>query len=151
MLAAVIFAPGRRVRRARPRRSVRVAGRVAGPSVSLAALIAVSLPMAATASVRQSQSLATSGDIRGALESARAAVRLTPYATSAWEQEALVLEVGGDLRGALAAARNANTRAPTDSATWLVLSRLEARTGHATAALADYRRARSLDPRSPIF
>ena len=152
MLAAVIFAPnGRRVRRARPRLSVRVAGRVAGASVSLAALIAVALPMAATASVRQSQSLATDGDIRGALESARAAVKLTPYASSAWEQEALVLEVGGDLRSALAAARNATARAPTDSSTWLVLSRLEARTGHATAALADYRRARSLDPRSPIF
>jgi tetratricopeptide (TPR) repeat protein len=154
MLAAVIFAPddgGRRARRAGRRLDLRIGARIAGAAVSLAAVIVVALPMAATASVRQSQALASGGDLRGALESARAAVRLTPYAAAAWEQEALVLEAGGDLRDALAAARSAATRSSTDSSTWLVLSRLEARTGHAAVALTDYRRARALDPHSPIF
>jgi cytochrome c-type biogenesis protein CcmH/NrfG len=40
---------------------------------------------------------------------------------------------------------------PTNWRTWATLSRLEARAGDVTAALADFRKARSLDPRSLIF
>jgi tetratricopeptide (TPR) repeat protein len=165
MLAAVIFAPeegdatplrrsvGLRAALARMAANswARGMARVAGALAALAALVAIALPMAATAAVRQSQSAASAGNVATALTSAREAARLQPYAATPWVQEALVLELAGDLRGAVVDAENATVREPTNWNTWLVLSRLEARTGHAHAALTDYRRARSLDPHSPIF
>ena len=167
MLAAVIFAPEDRdaasVLRSRSiglRASIgRVAAsswargvaRTAGALAALAALVAVALPMAATASVRDSQASARAGNVTAALTSAREAVRLQPYAATPWLQEALVLELAGDLRAALTDAERATSREPTNWNTWFVRSRLEARTGHARAALEDYRRARSLNPHSPVF
>ncbi len=84
--------------------------------------------------------------------SARQAVRLQPYAATPWLQEALVLEVAGDLRGALAAAQHAASRR-LDGLRHLARAVSAARLARATprAALADYLRARSLNPHSPVF
>jgi tetratricopeptide (TPR) repeat protein len=167
VLAAVIFAPedsgaasvrrspsiGLRAAVARAAASswARGAARIAGGLAALAALVAIALPMSATAAVRDSQASARAGNVAAALTTAREAVRLQPYAATPWLQEALVLELAGDLRGALIDAARATSREPTNSNTWLVRSRLEARTGHARAALEAYRRARSLNPNSPVF
>jgi cytochrome c-type biogenesis protein CcmH/NrfG len=62
-----------------------------------------------------------------------------------------VLELKHDFPAALAAARKATRDEPQDSSEWLVLSRLEAEAGHVKASIAAYDRARSLDPRSPLF
>ncbi len=165
ILAAVIFAPtyddhaglaagvivAEAIRRAASHAWVRAGARVAGGLTALAALAVIALPLSATAAVRSSQQEARAGNLAGALGSARQAVRLQPYAASSWLQEALVLEVAGDLPSALAAAKRATANESTNSNNWLVLSRLEARTGNASAAVADYLRARSLNPHSPVF
>jgi Flp pilus assembly protein TadD len=62
-----------------------------------------------------------------------------------------VLEAAGELGPAAAAARAATAKGPTDWSTWLTLARIDARSGHTTAALAELRRARELNPRSSLF
>jgi cytochrome c-type biogenesis protein CcmH/NrfG len=64
---------------------------------------------------------------------------------------ALLLEERGDLAAAASAARGATDRESTNWRTWLVLSRIEAKRERAAAAIEAYRRARSLNPRSPLF
>jgi hypothetical protein len=125
--------------------------RLAGAAVCLGAAVAIAIPMSATEAVRDSQALVRSGNLSAALTKARAAAALQPYAASPWLQEALVLETEGRIPQALVSARHATREGPTDYGNWLVLSRLEARHGHARAALQDYLTARSLSPRSPVF
>jgi cytochrome c-type biogenesis protein CcmH/NrfG len=62
-----------------------------------------------------------------------------------------VLELERRFPAAAAAAAQATRAEPTDWRTWLVRSRIDAERGAPAAALAAYRRARSLDPRSPVF
>jgi len=62
-----------------------------------------------------------------------------------------VLEQQGELALAVEAARGAAEREETNWRNWLVLARIEAENGEAAAAVRDYRRARSLNPLSPIF
>lgn len=154
MLAVVVFSPGSDEPVAQPRLrkpGVRVGARVAAAAAALAVIVAVALPMAATGAIRASQSLAQRDKLRQALAQAVDAVNLQPYAATPWVQEALVLEQAGDLPDALIAARHATAHEGTNWQTWFVLCRLEARTGHVHAAIADYLKARSLDPRSPLF
>jgi O-antigen ligase len=133
----------------RPRRVLWI--RIAFAAVCLGAAIAIAIPMAATEAVRDSQALVRSGNLGAALADARDAASLQPYAASPWLQEALVLEVASRIPRAVVAAEHATREGPTDYDNWLVLSRLQARDGHAGAALHDYLRARSLSPHSPIF
>ena len=86
-----------------------------------------------------------------ALADARAAVRVQPGAASAQTQLALVLELQHNYRAALVAGGRATSDEPENWSTWLVVSRLDAEAGHPAASLAAYRRARSLNPQSPIF
>jgi hypothetical protein len=65
-------------------------------------------------------------------------------------REARATAVHGDIRAALAA-HHGTSDEPANWATWLVASRLEAGAGHGRPALADYRRARSLNPTSGLF
>jgi hypothetical protein len=132
-------------------RAARYAASAAVVLASLAAIVVIALPMAATAAVRQSQALIQAGNLQAALTHAIEAEHLQPYAATPWLQEALVEEQAGDITAALVAARRATANEPTSSDNWLVLSRLEARAGHASAALADYHRADTLNPHSPIF
>ena len=133
----------------RPRRVLLL--RITFAAVCLGAAIAIAIPMAATEAVRDSQALARSGNLGTALADARDAASLQPYAASPWLQEALVLEVESRIPQAVVAAEHATREGPTDYDNWLVLSRLQARDGHAGAALQDYLRAHSLSPHSPIF
>jgi hypothetical protein len=132
-------------------RAARYSASAAVVLVSLATIVVIALPMAATAAVRESQTLVQAGNLPGALARAIEAQHLQPYAATPWLQEALVEEQAGDLAAAIADARHATADERTDSDNWLVLSRLEAHAGHASEALADYRRADGLNPNSPIF
>jgi tetratricopeptide (TPR) repeat protein len=134
-----------------PRRRRALWLRVTGAAVCLGAATAIAIPMAATEAVRDSQALVRSGNLSAALARARGAAALQPYAASPWLQEALVLEVQNRIPQAVVAAEHATREGPTDYDNWLVLSRLQARDGHAGAALQDYLRAHSLSPLSPVF
>jgi O-antigen ligase len=167
VVAAVIFAPepgpsgphgaphdpaAARWLPAAPRgRTAQLSATVAVALASLGAILVIALPMAATSSVRDSQSLVAAGNLEAAYAKAAQAASLQPYAATPRLQEALVLEEAGDLNAALGDARLAVARAPTSSNDWLVVSRLEERTGHAAEGLAAYLHARSLNPNGLIF
>jgi tetratricopeptide (TPR) repeat protein len=119
--------------------------------VALAAVVAIAIPLASTALVRQSQDAAQAGDLTGALEDAKSAENVQPDAAAPRLQQALVLETEGDLAAAAAAARAATERESTNWQLWMVLSRIEAQRGNAEAAIRFYDKARSLNPISPVF
>jgi O-antigen ligase len=153
LLAAAALAPQRVSAHTAPitRAASRWAVRVGGAAVALACLVAIAVPLATAGAVRRSQAAAASGDRSAALTDARTAARLEPGAASPQVQLALVLELQGDVRDALIAARRATSDEPANWSAWLLRSRLDAEAGRARASLAAYRRARSLNPRSPLF
>ena len=120
-------------------------------AASVAALVAIAIPFASTSLVRQSQVDATKGNLDAALKAARDAQNVEPGAATPRIQQALLLESRGDYAAAEEAALAATERETTNWKTWLILSRIEAQRGHVDAALRDFRRARALNPRSPLF
>src|SRR5204863_6479246 len=118
-------------------------------AAAVGATILIAIPLAMTISVRKSQADVRGGNLSAALNDARAAEAVEPYAASPRIQEALVREVQGNLADAAAAARQATDAEKTNWRPWIILSRIEAERGSARGALRAYRRARSLDPRSP--
>jgi len=150
LLAAALLGPG-----ARPdgeeRAPFPLPLRLGIPALALSAIVAIAIPLATTSLLRQSEADARAGDLDAALEAARSAQNVEPGAMSPRLQQALLFETLGDLDQAAAAARAATEREPTNWRTWLVLSRIEAQRGRAAAAVADYRRARSLNPLSELF
>jgi hypothetical protein len=118
---------------------------------ALVAIVAIAIPFAAEDLVRESKAAARDGDLAGALGAARTAADVQPYAATPRLQEALVLELQRDYPAAAVAAKAATKRESTNWRTWLVLSRVEAERGNAAASVAAYRKARSLDPLSPLF
>jgi hypothetical protein len=156
VLAAVAVAGGIEAARPRPANGSvpflrRQGGRVAMAALSVAALVAISLPLASAAAVQRSQGAVADGKLDAALSDAREAVAVQPYAAAPRIQEALVLEEQGNLPAAVAAARAATSRESANWANWIILSRLEARAGDARASLEAYREARSRNPGSAIF
>lgn len=147
LLASVLVSAGDRPRRAPPPLRLRLAG----VGLSIAAMVAIAMPLSATASIQDSQRQAKSADLTVALKSARDARGVEPFAAEPRVQEALVLEAQGQLDEAAAAIAEANRLEPDEWRAWVVRSRLEAERGHATAAVAAYRKARSLNPRSRLF
>jgi hypothetical protein len=125
--------------------------RAAIVALSVAALAAIALPLASTAALRRSQDSVARSDLGRALSQAEGAASLQPYAATPALQRGLVLEEAGSYAAAAAAARVALAREPQNWRVWLVLSRLEAERGDASAALAAFRRARTLNPGSPVF
>ena len=155
LLAAALLTPrddapedepdAERRRTASDRRASR--GRVA----AIAATIAIAIPTASLVSVRESQADVRSGDLDSALDAAREAGDIQPYAATPYYQEAQVLELEGDLDAAAAAAREATEREPTNWQTWLVLARIEAEAGNVNEAVEAYERAQALNPRSDFL
>jgi hypothetical protein len=154
LLSAVVLGADaidpRRQRRPTTRRGV-VPLRVGIAVTAIVATIAIGVPLAATQQVRASQAAARAGDLGAALDAARSARSIEPYAASPLLQEAQVLEVQHRFGAAAAAARQATEAESTNWRTWLIASRIEAERGHTNAAAADYRRAHRLDPRSLLF
>ncbi len=150
LLASVLVGAGIRTKRSEAAQR-RAPLRAAFALVALAAIVAIAIPLASSTLVRQSQADARAGDLAAALGAARSAENAQPDAATPRLQQALVLEAQGNPRLATAAARGATEREPTNWRTWLVLSRTEAKQGLASAAVRDYRKAKSLDPLSSIF
>lgn len=125
--------------------------RLAVAAVTLAAAIAIAIPLSSASLIRQSQDDVNAGDLPSALEAARSAQNVQPYAATPRLQQALVLELQGRLREAAVAARAAADREATNWRTWITLSRIEAEQGHVEASIDAYRRARGLNPRSRLF
>lgn len=144
MLTAVLL-----VGRQLPR--VKIQSRIALVVASLCCLPILTISVAGASRVVDSQAAAGRGELMTAVQAARDAQALQPYAATPWLQEALVLEQAGDLDGAAAAAAEATDREATNWRTWLIRSRIEAQRGRAAVAVAHWRRARSLNPHSPIF
>ena len=118
---------------------------------ALIAVVAIAVPLASTSLIRSSEAAVRDGELDKALEDARSAQNVEPGAATPRLQQALVLELQGNLPAAAEAATEATERESTNWRTWLVLSRVEALQGNADEALAAYRKAKSLNPLSPLF
>jgi tetratricopeptide (TPR) repeat protein len=119
--------------------------------LSIIALAVIAIPMVAVREIRDSQADVRAGQLGSALSAADSAERFEPFAASPDLQRALVLEMQGNLGDAVTAAREAAREESTNWRIWLTLSRIQAERGNPQAAVAAYRKARSLNPRSPIF
>lgn len=148
LLVAVLFGSDQESE-TRERASVPL--RVGVVLASLLALAAIAIPLTSTTFLRRSQAEARAGNVSAALDDARTAQNALPGAAGPWLQEGLLLESTGELDGAAAATRKATEKEPNEWRNWLVLSRIEAERGRSAAAIAAYRRARSLNPLNPIF
>jgi O-Antigen ligase len=146
LLSAAALAPSIKSHR-KPHRGTGVAL----VAVGLAALIATSYPLATSDAVANSQTAFDAGNHFAALTDARDAVAIDPNDAAAQIQLALIFESYRDFPAAVSAARKAVSVEAQNWSNWLTLSRLEAEDGHARASLNAYRRARALNPRSPIF
>jgi tetratricopeptide (TPR) repeat protein len=149
-LAAVAVAGGLEAERTRRRSSGRDTGprsttsRAVMVGLSIAALIAISLPLVSASAIQSSQHAVAQGDLNGAISDARRAADYQPEAAAPLIQEALVLEQQGDFAAGAKAAREATGKESTSWQDWVILSRLDARAGDATGSLQAYRKAKAL-------
>jgi len=120
-------------------------------AAAIVAFIPIAIGLTTLVQVRQSQQDVRGNNLQQALNAARRADAVAGTSTTAMLQEALVLEKLNRIEEANAAATRATTAEPTNWRTWLVRSRLELRLGADRDALADFRRARRLNPKSPLF
>jgi hypothetical protein len=147
VLAGALVSAGARARSGPARPWSRVALVVA----SVAATIPLVMLAASASSVRASQLDAQRGKLDAGLESAQRAADFQPSAASPRLQQALVMELQRNFAAAAVSAEAATKRDPSDWRNWLVLARIRGENGDAAGAVAAYRRARALNPRSPIF
>lgn len=130
-------------RRARLEPALRIGGAVA----ALAIAVAIFIPAQAAQDMADSRNAFDRGDLQAALDEARSAADLVPYAGLPRYQEALVLEQNEEFARAALAAREATEREPDNWETWYALSRIQAQRGHKRgAALVALRRAQELNP-----
>jgi tetratricopeptide (TPR) repeat protein len=135
--------PSRRALRALPRAAVVVA--------ALALIAAQVIPLVAQSEIRKSQKAAAKGDGAAALSDALRAKAIQPWAASPYLQIALVQEQSGDLPAAREAIRKAVARDRSDWRVFLVSARLDVESGRIQEARRNLRRAKRLDPKSPLF
>ena len=150
-LLLVAVAVGEHGERVPARGARQLFSRLVPAAAVIPALWAIVVPLSATVAVRSSQTAASRGQVRTALSDAATAQRLEPGAASSRLQRALVLEQIDDITGASEAIAQAEAREPTNWRIWLVASRIATENDQPAVALADYRRARSLNPTSSIF
>jgi O-antigen ligase len=118
---------------------------------ALSLLAAQVLVILSTLEVRRSQAAAERGDVASAVDRARSARRLEPWAASPRLQLALAYEQAGELSAAHEAIEQALGRDATDWKLWLVAARIETRLGLPEAAEASLDEAMRLNPRSALF
>jgi len=125
--------------------------RVAVAALALAVVVLELIPLLAGHALGQSRRAAASGRLSAARSAALRARALQPWAIAPLEQLALVAESRGDLAEAQ---RWIDTARRADADDWqvrLLAARIETRRGAVSAARADLRAARRLNPRSPLF
>ncbi|MDX6581816.1 MAG: hypothetical protein QOI10_1000 [Solirubrobacterales bacterium] len=153
ILAAIAVtggAEGEPVDPLRSRWPLRIAG-IGVVGLAVAILVVNAITLTTTESLQDSRALAREGQLPRALEKARHAASLENFAATPQLQQALILEQDGQLAEAAKAATAATANEPDNWRNWVVLSRIEARLGDSAAAVDAYRRAKSLNPRSPLF
>ena len=135
----------------RPARLPRPAVRAACAGLALAVVLAEGVPLGTALETRASQAAARHDDLAAARSAALAAHDLQPWAASPYLQLALVSELTGDTDRARGEIRDAIDRNRDDWRLWLVSARLATEAGAVGDAEAALARARSLNPRSPLF
>lgn len=138
-------------RRIAPQGSRRVAVGISVLAVAWALICAQAIPWLAATKISDSQAAVRRGDLPAATRDALDAKSLQPWSSSPYLQLALVAEQRKDLAGARAWIAKAIARDRTDWAVWLIASRIQSESGLAAEAARSYGRARSLNPRSPLF
>jgi hypothetical protein len=124
----------------------------AAAAIGSLAVILLMLPgLASTQLRRDSEARARAGDLGGALTRADQAVDAQPWSAPAYAQRGLVEEARGRLEAARADLAEAAAREPENWRYPLLLARIDAERGDAAAAVANYRRARTLRPRAVVF
>jgi hypothetical protein len=147
LLASVLVSAGERSRR----RTTPIWLRAGGGVLAISAMVAIAIPLAASTAISQSQAAVRQADIPMALELARQANAVEPFAAQPHVQEALILESQGNLALAAVAAARATEREPHEWRAWVIRSRIDAERGDAKGSLAAYRRAKNLNPDSVLF
>ena len=109
------------------------------------------LQMTSTTLIRDSQDQVVAGNLGPALERARNAQSLRPYAATPYLQEALILEDAKEFDAAARAVQKAIDRESTNWRPWFILSRIEDARGRPRESIAAYARAASLNPNSQAF
>jgi hypothetical protein len=117
----------------------------------LAVIAVVGLALLTQARLESSESAAARGDSQAALSAAEDARGLEPWATSPYLQLALLDEASGDLPSARSQLQQALDRDNRDWRIWLVSARIETKLGSIREARRSLARAKSLNPRSPLF
>lgn len=140
-----------RLRAAVARERTRSGQRLILSLVAIAGIALAIVPVSAQLLINQSQSQVRSGNLPAALDSAEAAHAVSPTTAAPLIQAAGVLDLAGEYEDAIGIAQQAITKEPVNWRNWYVLSRIEADAGKAEAARASLRRARNLNPRSPLF
>ncbi|MDX6602261.1 MAG: hypothetical protein QOF13_1463 [Solirubrobacterales bacterium] len=149
LLLASALVVGREARGERPR--LALGWRLAVAAVSLVAIALIAISLSSLTQIRKSEADVRGGDLAAALDAARSAQNVQPYAAAPRLQQALVLELLRDYGAAEAAARAATERERKNWRNWLVLSRIAAENGRPGASVAAYKQARSLNPHALIF
>ena len=137
----------------RPVRSKRsrIAAGVGLLGVAWLLICAQAIPWLATDKIEDSQAAVRRGNLNAALKDALDAKSLQPWAASTYVQIALVAETRGDLEASHHWISEAIQRNSRDWRLWLVASRIERKSGLHEQADRSYVKARSLNPRSPLF
>lgn len=133
-----------------PRRA-RIAIRATVVLVGLGLIVGQGIPFLAQIGVDRSRAAVRAGDGDAALEHARAATQVQPWAETPLLQLALVEEQAGDIDAALMAISQAVDRTSSDWRLWLVRARIETKAGRPRAAQKSLERARALNPRSQLL
>jgi hypothetical protein len=127
------------------------AGRGTLAIVGVAAIAAQAVSLLTTREIQASKAADARGDLAAAVKRADNARKIEPWAESPYIQLALVSEDAGDYDAAVAWIRKAIVRAPSDWQPWYLLARFQTFQGRLDAATSSIRRARDLNPRSPLF
>jgi tetratricopeptide (TPR) repeat protein len=114
-------------------------------------LCAEVVPLLADSELRASQRAAARGDAAAAIEHARTARKLEPWASSPYLQLALAAEQAGDLAAAREWIDGGTRRDPENWRPWLVTARIYTEAGDIASARRALDRASALNPRSPLF
>ena len=128
-----------------------LAAQIGVVAIAVLVIATEAAPLLAHKEIRSSQAAVARGDGNVALDHARDARRLEPWASSPRLQLALVEEQMGNLRSARTDIAEAIDRDSTDWRLWLVQARLEVKDGAPGRARRSLARARTLNPRSPLF
>lgn len=125
--------------------------RAAAFTTAMALLLLQTTILLSDVEIRDSQTAAARGDLGAALNDAKSANSLAPWAASPQLQLALVQELGGQIEEAEASITEAVERDPLDWRLRIVAARIQTMAGDFAGANASLREAERLNPRSELF